>query len=137
MNTSLREKTGYKKDIGLKTVTTEYENMAQRPMTNYGLEGVKPVTSQGKRQIISTSYYMQLLKKRVEDLSNEIAGFKYEKGRLEKDIELKETLEKLHKKLTSEVRDLEGTLADYNLSFDKYRTGTKADDIMGIKDHIS
>jgi len=34
------------------------------------------------------------------------------------------------------VRRLEGELADYNLAQDKYRAGTKQEDIMALFQHI-
>jgi len=41
-------------------------------------------------------------------------------------------LEKQYDDLINEVRRLEGELADYNLAQDKYRAGTKQEDIMAL-----
>jgi len=38
--------------------------------------------------------------------------------------------------LTKEVRELEGTLADYNLAVDKQRAGTRPEDIRNMYEHI-
>ena len=38
--------------------------------------------------------------------------------------------------LLKEVRTYEGELADYNLAFDKQRSGTKQEDILAIHYHI-
>ena len=45
-------------------------------------------------------------------------------------------LEKEYDGLINEVRKLEGELADYNLAQDKFRAGTKVEDIMALFHHI-
>ena len=47
-----------------------------------------------------------------------------------------QVLEKQYDELINEVRRLEGDLADKNLAQDKYRSGTKQEDIMALYHHI-
>jgi hypothetical protein len=41
-----------------------------------------------------------------------------------------------YEELSKEVRNLEGTLADYNLAFDKQRTNTRPEDIRNMYEYI-
>lgn len=77
-----------------------------------------------------------LLKKKNTELHNEIGKFKGEVDVINKDNSQYIVLEKQYDELINEVRRLEGELADYNLAQDKYRAGTKQDDIMALYHHI-
>ena len=69
-------------------------------------------------------------------LSSEVAKFKNEIETINKDNQSYVGLEKEYDTLINEVRKLEGELADYNLATDKYRAGTKVEDIMALFQHI-
>jgi len=64
-----------------------------------------------------------------------------DKNRKEVDIITKDNtlylqLEKRQDELLKEVRNLEGTLADYNLTFDKMRSKTRPEDIKNMFEYI-
>jgi len=94
-------------------------------------------TSHGpKRQIYDKNYYVAQLKNKNNELTKEIAKFKNEIEVINKDNIQYVDLEKQYDTLINEVRRLEGELADQNLAQDKYRAGTKPDDIMALCNHI-
>lgn len=73
MNTGMRGPTGYKDskiggDIGLGNW-----NVSERPVTQQGMAGLKPTTRPGsQRKVLSRSYFLILLKQKVNELTNEI-----------------------------------------------------------------
>ncbi len=69
-------------------------------------------------------------------LHQEIQKFKHEIEVINKDNSTYVGLEKQYDELINEVRRLEGELADYNLAQDKFRAGTKQEDIMALYHHI-
>jgi intraflagellar transport protein 74 len=137
LNTGLRAPTGYNQQRQVTTINHAFLNMGERPVTQQGMLGIKPTTAGPKRKVISRSYFLVLLKQKISDLTSEIANFREQKEHLRKEIEVQKNLETHHAKLTSEVRELEGTLADYNLAMDKQRSGTRPEDLLNIKEHIS
>lgn len=66
------------------------------------------------------------------ELVSEISKFKDEILVINKNNGQYVVLEKQYDDLINEVRRLEGELADYNLAQDKYRAGTKQEDIMAL-----
>ncbi|KAM3138162.1 hypothetical protein pb186bvf_009835 [Paramecium bursaria] len=109
---------------------------ADRPVTQHGVQGVKPTTAGPGRQIQDRSYHLNILRIKQEDILKEIERFKKQSEQMTKDNSLFGQLEKRHDELTREVRDLEGQLADYNLAFDKFRANTRPEDIRNIHERI-
>lgn len=92
-----------------------------------------PGSKQGPtREIFDQGYYLAQLKNKNNELIKEIAKFKDEIEVINKDNTLYVKLEKNYDTLINEVRQLEGELADYNLAQDKYRAGTKQEDILQL-----
>lgn len=137
LNTGLRAPTGYNQQKIVSTVNHAFLNMGERPVTQQGMLGIKPTTAGPKRKVLSRSYFLVLLKQKISDLTSEIADFREQKEHLQNEIEVQKKLETHHSVLASEVRDLEGTLADYNLAMDKQRSGTRPEDLLNIKEHIA
>jgi len=128
---SYKQPTGVKKDV--KTDGVGYEskvNIESRPVTTQGLSGVKSVTGGPKRKVYDKSYYLNLLKSKNSEISTEITKFKKEVDTINKDNTTYLTLERKYDVLINDVRQLEGELADYNLTQDKFRLGTKPEDIL-------
>lgn len=137
LNTGLRAPTGYNQQKLISSVNHAFLNVGERPVTQQGMVGIKPTTAGPKRKILSRSYFLVLLKQKISDLTQEIANFREQKEIFQKEIEIQKNLDSHHSKLCSEVRELEGTLADYNLAMDKQRSGTRPDDLINITEHIS
>lgn len=89
-----------------------------------------------QRQFYDRTYYLNRLKQKNLELANEIGRFKTDVTKIERDHELYQKLEQKYEDLNKEVRELEGELADYNLTEDKVRTGTKPQDISDIIMHL-
>ena len=99
--------------------------------------GMKTVNSGPKRKILSRSYFLVLLKQKIEELTNEIARFRNEKELREKEkVEYAQYLKK-NEVLSEEVKELEGTLSDYNMAFDKQRAGIKPEDVYSVYQHLN
>jgi intraflagellar transport protein 74 len=97
-----------------------------RPVTGQGMSGVqtRAGTAGPRRSIQDSSYYVGLLTAKNTELQTEIRKMQNEIDTHEKDGNLYKRLEKKYETLIDEVRDLEGTLADYNLAKDKARMTT-------------
>eukprot|EP00927_Polykrikos_kofoidii_P073617 TRINITY_DN69634_c0_g1_i1.p1 TRINITY_DN69634_c0_g1~~TRINITY_DN69634_c0_g1_i1.p1 ORF type:complete len:677 (+),score=184.54 TRINITY_DN69634_c0_g1_i1:217-2031(+) len=99
--------------------------VAERPMTQQGLSGMKTGSLGPKRQIYDKTYYMLELRKRSTELAEEVAKMNTEVEDARKDNQLYANLEKRYDSLVKTVRELEGDLADHNLTSDKLRTDTQ------------
>ena len=137
MGTGMRQPTAMKKEVNTDSVGYNTNvNIVNRPVTNHGVMGIT-ATSQGpKRKIYDKSYYLNLLKSKNTELSTEVSKFKKEIDVINKDNSTYLTLERKYDLLINDVRQLEGELADYNLAQDKFRAGTKTDDILALYHHI-
>eukprot|EP00933_Yihiella_yeosuensis_P024334 TRINITY_DN18864_c0_g1_i1.p1 TRINITY_DN18864_c0_g1~~TRINITY_DN18864_c0_g1_i1.p1 ORF type:complete len:613 (-),score=169.91 TRINITY_DN18864_c0_g1_i1:133-1971(-) len=102
--------------------------IADRPITNHGM-GLKTGSQGPKRQIHDRTYFLVELKRRCQDLSDEIMKLHKELEQTREDNQLYLSLEKRYDSLVKTVRSLEGDLADYNLATDKARTETGPEDV--------
>lgn len=111
-----------------------------RPITgSIGGVGGAPTTGVpggGTRVVQDKKYFLVQLKNKNIELDTEIKKFKNQIETINKDNTTFITLEKKYEALTKEVRQLEGTLADYNLAVDKQRAGTRPEDIRNMYEHV-
>lgn len=98
-------------------------NVSERPVTEQGMRGMKSAAGP-RRQVQDSSYYMGVLHHKVNELSSEVAKLDEEANEHDQAMAEYGGLQKRHETLLTEVRGLEGTLADYNLAMDKARAGT-------------
>ena len=103
--------------------------LQDRPITQQGIGGIKTGNKGPQRQFYDRSYFLNELKKKNNLLVNEIEKFKGDISKIQKDHDLYTKLERKFDDLSKEVRELEGTLADYNLAFDKQRAGAKPEEM--------
>uniref|UniRef100_A0A7S1Q1B7 Intraflagellar transport protein 74 homolog n=1 Tax=Alexandrium catenella TaxID=2925 RepID=A0A7S1Q1B7_ALECA len=82
-----------------------------------------------KRQIYDKTYYMLELRKRSQELVDEVGGLNQEINAITQDNQLYLSLEKRYDSLVKTVRALEGDLADHNLATDKQRTDTRPEEV--------
>lgn len=111
-------------------------NVVVRPMTGMasGVSGM-PTKSLGPGRVIADkTYYLTDLNKKLNDIMRELDSMRYEMERTNADNVLYAQLERKYEMHMKEVRVLEGSLADFNLAFDKLRTNTN---IAEIKDHYT
>jgi hypothetical protein len=93
-----------------------------RPVTQQGMSGMRASTAGGARMVQDSSYFLGVLRQKVNDITKETRSLESEQERMSKEGASYGGLERAHETLLSEVRQLEGTLADYNLAMDKTRT---------------
>jgi len=92
----------------------------------------KKSASRKKREIEDASYYIGLLREKETAILTEISRCQQETERLQSDAVAHERMESSYKELLNEVKDLEGTLADYSLAMEKMRSGTDPEHIQGF-----
>jgi intraflagellar transport protein 74 len=137
MGTGMRQPTAMRKEVNTDGVGYNANvNVMARPVTNHGLSGIASTSHGPKRQVYDKSYYLNLLKSKNTEIASEIGKFKKEIDTINKDNQSYLTMERKYDVLINDVRQLEGELADYNLAQDKFRAGTKTDDIMSLYHHI-
>ena len=118
------------KSIGFTTNT----KVVDRAVSRQGLSGVVQGSGGQKieRKIQDNTYFLTLLKTKINDISKEILNMNNEIESINKDITTYSNLNKTYEVLSKEVQNLEGELADYNLAGDKYRSMMKAEDIEDV-----
>ncbi|NP_001002385.2 intraflagellar transport protein 74 homolog isoform X2 [Danio rerio] len=104
--------------------------VADRPVTQQGLSGMKTGIKGPQRQILDKSYYLGLLRSKINELT-------MESSRLQKDIDTFNqensvylSYEKRAEVLAGEIKDLQGQLADYNTLVDKLNTNTEMEEVV-------
>ena len=118
------------KSIGFTTNT----KVIDRAVSRQGLSGVVQGSGGQKieRKIQDKTYYVTLLKTKINDISKEILNMNNEIGSINSDMTTYANLNKQYEVLSKDVQNLEGELADYNLAGDKYRSMMKAEDIEDV-----
>ncbi|CAM9412678.1 unnamed protein product, partial [Sphacelaria rigidula] len=97
--------------------------IADRPVTQQGMSGMKTAGGGGiGRQVQDASFFIGVLRSKMNDIRAEISRLRAEIERHEKELSQQGHLERTYETLLQEVKTLEGTLADYNLAVDKART---------------
>lgn len=129
---SVRQGTGMR-NTGMKpdgiNVPVQDVKVVDRPATKYGLTGIK-TQEKRQRQVYDKSYYIGIVRQKVTELRTEIEKFEVEMQDIQRDAATFKTLEKKRENLIKEVRNLEGELADYNLSLDKKRSDAHAEEVL-------
>ncbi|XP_016075980.1 PREDICTED: intraflagellar transport protein 74 homolog isoform X2 [Miniopterus natalensis] len=116
--------------IGTGGVLSSQIKVADRPVTQQGLSGMKTGIKGPQRQILDKSYYLGLLRSKINELTTEI-------NKLQKEIEMYNqensvylSYEKRAENLAVEIKDFQGQLADYNMLVDKLNTNTEMEEVM-------
>eukprot|EP00930_Biecheleria_cincta_P049840 TRINITY_DN35043_c0_g1_i1.p1 TRINITY_DN35043_c0_g1~~TRINITY_DN35043_c0_g1_i1.p1 ORF type:complete len:628 (+),score=189.42 TRINITY_DN35043_c0_g1_i1:93-1976(+) len=103
--------------------------VSDRPMTMQGVTGMKTGSVGPKRQIYDKTYYLVELRKRSQELVDEVAKLNKEISNIQQDNQVHQSLDKRYDSLVKTVRSLEGDLADHNLATDKQRTDTRPEEV--------
>lgn len=114
---------------GLGPLNTNVQ-VADRPVTQQGMMGMKIANQGPGRQIADKSYYMGELRKKCDEMSAEINKMNTEVDQHNKDNATYAQMERKYESLIKEVRKLQGDFADYNLIVDKSRHNTDPADIQ-------
>lgn len=110
-------------------------DIVNRPVTNQGI-AVNNLGSNPGRQVYDRNYYINKLKERLQLIYGEIENFKKKGDEITKEQHVYNKLENRFEDLRKEVRNLEGQLADYNLTIDKIRVNTRPEDVHNAYVHV-
>lgn len=104
--------------------------VADRPVTQQGLSGMKTGIKGPQRQILDKSYYLGLLRSKINELTMESSKLQKDIDTFNQENSVYLSYEKRAEVLAGEIRDLQGHLADYNMLVDKLNTNTEMDDVV-------
>ncbi|GMH77967.1 hypothetical protein TL16_g10678 [Triparma laevis f. inornata] len=110
-------------------------SVSDRPVTGQGIAGMKASVGPG-RQVQDSSFYIGLLNGKITDITKEIRKIKADMDTMQRDAGQYNQLERKYESLLKEVRNLEGTLADYNLAMDKLRTSTDPQEVTAYQANL-
>ncbi|KAJ3183602.1 Intraflagellar transport protein 74 [Gaertneriomyces sp. JEL0708] len=103
--------------------------IAERPMTQHGLGGIKTSTQGPGRMVQDITFYQSELRHRITLLSTEITRLNTEYDTVSKETSNYNTFEQRADTLAEELRELQGQLGDLNTLVDKLHTDTDLEDI--------
>uniref|UniRef100_A0A8C9WFF4 Intraflagellar transport 74 n=1 Tax=Scleropages formosus TaxID=113540 RepID=A0A8C9WFF4_SCLFO len=104
--------------------------VTDRPVTQQGLSGMKTGMRGPQRQILDKSYYLGLLRSKINELTTESSKLQKEIDTFNQENSVYLSYEKRAEGLAGEIKDLQGELADYNMLVDKLNTNTEMDEVM-------
>ncbi|KAM4606025.1 intraflagellar transport protein 74 homolog [Polymixia lowei] len=104
--------------------------VTDRPVTQQGLSGMKTGMKGPQRQILDKSYYLGLLRSKINELTTEISKLHKEIDNFNQENSVYLSYEKRAEGLAGEIKDLQGQLADYNMLVDKLNTNTEMEEVM-------
>uniref|UniRef100_A0A671QVP1 Intraflagellar transport 74 homolog n=1 Tax=Sinocyclocheilus anshuiensis TaxID=1608454 RepID=A0A671QVP1_9TELE len=104
--------------------------VADRPVTQQGLSGMKTGIKGPQRQILDKSYYLGLLRSKINELTMESSKLQKDIDTFSQENSVYLSYEKRAEVLAGEIKDLQGQLADYNMLVDKLNTNTEMDEVM-------
>jgi len=104
-------------------------NITDRPTTMQGMKGMRATTAGPGRLVQDSTYFVGILRGKVNAITEELERLKKEKDSHTKESAQASSMQRKAEDLDAEVRKLEGTLADYNIAMDKMRQGTDPDDL--------
>lgn len=121
VETAMKNRPASRAGIGLQTAV----NVAERPITQQGLTGMKTGGGRGpQRQFQDRSYFLGALRTKMAELTTEIGKLGREVETHSKEQSTYLAYDKRVKELAGELTVSQGQLADYNLLVDKLNTDT-------------
>ncbi|XP_034717860.1 intraflagellar transport protein 74 homolog isoform X2 [Etheostoma cragini] len=104
--------------------------VTDRPVTQQGLSGMKTGMKGPQRQILDKSYYLGLLRSKINELTTETSKLHKEIDNYNQENSVYLSYEKRAEGLATEIKDLQGQLADYNMLVDKLNTNTEIEEMI-------
>ncbi|KAM4640413.1 intraflagellar transport protein 74 homolog isoform 3-T4 [Amazona ochrocephala] len=89
--------------------------VADRPVTQHGLSGMKTAMKGPQRQIMDKTYYLGLLRSKTSELTTEINKLQEEAEMYKQEKSVYLSYEKRAEALAGEIKEFQGQLADYNM----------------------
>ncbi|XP_041438643.1 intraflagellar transport 74 L homeolog isoform X1 [Xenopus laevis] len=116
--------------MGTGGVLSAQIKVADRPVTQQGLSGMKTAMKGPQRQIMDKSYFLGLLRSKVSELTTEMAKLKKEIDTYNQENSVYLSYEKRAEALAVEIKEFQGQLADYNMLVDKLNTNTDMEEVL-------
>ncbi|XP_071751442.1 intraflagellar transport protein 74 homolog [Centroberyx gerrardi] len=104
--------------------------VTDRPVTQQGLSGMKTGMKGPQRQILDKSYYLGLLRSKINELTAETSKLHKEIDNFNQENSVYLSYEKRAEGLAGEIKDLQGQLADFNMLVDKLNTSTEMEEMI-------
>ncbi|XP_029314058.1 intraflagellar transport protein 74 homolog isoform X2 [Cottoperca gobio] len=104
--------------------------VTDRPVTQQGLSGMKTGMKGPQRQILDKSYYLGLLRSKINELTTETSKLHKEIDNYNQENSVYLSYEKRAEGLAAEIKDLQGHLADFNMLVDKLNTNTEMEEMI-------
>ncbi|XP_039983555.1 intraflagellar transport protein 74 homolog isoform X2 [Xiphias gladius] len=104
--------------------------VTDRPVTQQGLSGMKTGMKGPQRQILDKSYYLGLLRSKLNELTTETSKLHKEIDNYNQENSVYLSYERRAEGLAAEIKDLQGHLADYNMLVDKLNTNTEMEEML-------
>ncbi|KAK4816561.1 hypothetical protein QYF61_017951 [Mycteria americana] len=104
--------------------------VADRPVTQQGLSGMKTAVKGPQRQIMDKTYYLGLLRSKTNELTTEINKLQEEVEMYKQEKSVYLSYEKRAEALAGEIKEFQGQLADYNMVVDILNTNTDTADVI-------
>ncbi|KAM9712522.1 intraflagellar transport protein 74 homolog isoform 1-T3 [Menidia menidia] len=104
--------------------------VTDRPVTQQGLSGMKTGMKGPQRQILDKSYYLGLLRSKINELTTETSKLHAEIEGYNQENSVYLSYEKRAESLAAEIKDMQGELADYNMLVDKLNTNTEMEEMI-------
>uniref|UniRef100_UPI0037E93271 intraflagellar transport protein 74 homolog n=1 Tax=Semicossyphus pulcher TaxID=241346 RepID=UPI0037E93271 len=104
--------------------------VTDRPVTQQGLSGMKTGMKGPQRQILDKSYYLGLLRSKINELTTETSKLHKEIDNYNQENSVYLSYEKRAEGLAIEIKDMQGQLADYNMLVDKLNTNTEMEEMI-------
>lgn len=110
--------------------------VADRPMTQQGLGGMKTGQRRMQRQVQDKTYFLGLLRSKIAELTTEINRLRKEVEDGQEDQSSFVTYEKRAEALAADLKELQGELGNYNTLVDKMNTGESSSDIQREQEEL-
>ncbi|NXM57160.1 IFT74 protein, partial [Illadopsis cleaveri] len=104
--------------------------VADRPVTQQGLSGIKTAMKGPQRQIMDKTYYLGVLRSKTNELTTEINKLQEEVEMYKQEKSVYLSYEKRAEALAGEIKDFQGQLADYNMVMDILNISTDMAEVI-------
>ena len=105
--------------------------VAERPVTQQGMAGMRSGPAGPGRQVQDKSFYLAEIRRKMTDLSQVVAEMEGDVQRIEGEQAQTQQLNRRGEELAHSLRELQGELAEYNIMLDKVGTDTDPGEVAG------
>ncbi|XP_054842789.1 intraflagellar transport protein 74 homolog [Eublepharis macularius] len=116
--------------VGTGAVFSSQIKVADRPVTQQGLSGMKTGMKGPQRQVMDKSYFLGVLRSKINELTLEINKLQKEIDMYNQENSVFLAYEKRAESVAAEIKEFQGQLADYNMLVDMLNTNTDMEDVM-------